>query len=345
MLLVSPADETPVAPCDVQPEEIDVALAVGRYEEVTGRAVRRISHRWAGLRSFVADHLPVVGPDPDVPDFVWLAGQGGVGIMTAPALARIAAAQITAGAPPPDLDLDPAIAGRGAAAALISSRRRRPARPLDRGARLRRARADHRGIEVDLAAQAEQDRVARPDLGALPMGPVAHRVDRRLGRARAACRSAGPTAREDCAAARRSRPAGPAAWTAACSAGPRRLAGLTPVAIGRASLSRAFGSFCARSISLRSSWPLATGSRPRMPAPTSPSAMPLTSSGCRPQNSAICSKVRLVFSTSHTAVALGINGRSISCSRRCDCACAPGMRARGCAAAVMGAQARRGSKL
>ena len=58
MLLVSPADETPVAPCDVQPEEIDVAHAVARYEEVTGRTVRRISHRWAGLRSFVADHAP-----------------------------------------------------------------------------------------------------------------------------------------------------------------------------------------------------------------------------------------------------------------------------------------------
>jgi D-arginine dehydrogenase len=111
MLLVSPADETPMAPCDVQPEEIDVAHAVARYEEVTGRTVHRIGHRWAGLRSFVADHLPVVGPDPDVPGFVWLAGQGGAGIMTAPALARIAAAQITAGAPPPDLDLDPATVG------------------------------------------------------------------------------------------------------------------------------------------------------------------------------------------------------------------------------------------
>ena len=107
MLLVSPADETAMAPCDVQPEEIDVAHAVARYEEVTARTVPRISHRWAGLRTFAADHAPVVGADPAVPDFVWLAGQGGAGIMTAPALARIAAAQIT-GTPPPDLDLDPA---------------------------------------------------------------------------------------------------------------------------------------------------------------------------------------------------------------------------------------------
>jgi D-arginine dehydrogenase len=104
-LLVSPADETPVAPCDVQPEEIDIALAAARFEEVTGHAVRRIGHRWAGLRSFVADHAPVVGPDPEVPSFVWLAGQGGAGIMTAPAMARLAAAQITG--EPAGLDLEP----------------------------------------------------------------------------------------------------------------------------------------------------------------------------------------------------------------------------------------------
>jgi D-arginine dehydrogenase len=108
MLLVSPADETPTAPCDAQPEEIDVAQAAARYEEVTGRTVRRIGHRWAGLRTFVADHVPVVGPDPAAPDFIWLAGQGGAGIMTAPALARLAAAYIATGAPPSGLNLDPA---------------------------------------------------------------------------------------------------------------------------------------------------------------------------------------------------------------------------------------------
>jgi len=108
-LLVSPADETPVAPCDVQPEEIDVALAAARFEEVTGHAVRRIGHRWAGLRSFVADHAPVVGPDPEVPGFVWLAGQGGFGVMTAPAMARIAAAQVIG--EPGGLDPDPRLLG------------------------------------------------------------------------------------------------------------------------------------------------------------------------------------------------------------------------------------------
>ena len=60
-LLVSPADETPVEPCDVQPEELDVAVAIDRYETVTGHRAPRVSHRWAGLRSFAADHDPVVG--------------------------------------------------------------------------------------------------------------------------------------------------------------------------------------------------------------------------------------------------------------------------------------------
>lgn len=107
-LLVSPADETPVTPGDAQPEELDVALAVNRYERLTGRAVRRVTHRWAGLRSFVADQNPVVGADPDVPSFFWLAGQGGFGIMTAPAVARLAAALITTGRSPPGLNLDAA---------------------------------------------------------------------------------------------------------------------------------------------------------------------------------------------------------------------------------------------
>ena len=99
-LLVSPGDECPVEPCDVQPEELDVAIAVDRFEQVTGSTVRRIAQRWAGLRSFVADHDPVLGPDPDAPGFFWLAGQGGFGIMTAPAMATIAASLIRSGEAP-----------------------------------------------------------------------------------------------------------------------------------------------------------------------------------------------------------------------------------------------------
>ena len=112
-LLVSPADETPVVPSDVQPEEIDVAHAVDRYQRVTGQSVRRIAHRWAGLRSFVADHGPVVGPDHTAANFVWLAGQGGFGIMTAPALAQVASSLVRTGATPAEIDLDPAAIGPG----------------------------------------------------------------------------------------------------------------------------------------------------------------------------------------------------------------------------------------
>lgn len=90
--LASPADETPVEPCDVQPEEYDIAEAVAQIEEFTSLRVRRINNKWAGLRSFVADRSPVVGFDDKVPGFFWLAGQGGYGIQTSPAMGEVAAA-------------------------------------------------------------------------------------------------------------------------------------------------------------------------------------------------------------------------------------------------------------
>ena len=102
-LMGSPADETPVPPQDVQPEELDLAEAVHRIEQATTLKVRRIVNKWAGLRSFVADKTPVAGEAPDAPGFFWLAGQGGYGIKTAPALARITAALITGAEFPPDL--------------------------------------------------------------------------------------------------------------------------------------------------------------------------------------------------------------------------------------------------
>lgn len=92
LLLLSPADETPCAPCDAQPEELDIAVAIDRFETATGRAVARVRSRWAGLRSFVADKSPVVGFDAAAPGFFWLVGQGGYGIQTAPAMARAACA-------------------------------------------------------------------------------------------------------------------------------------------------------------------------------------------------------------------------------------------------------------
>jgi D-arginine dehydrogenase len=102
-LLCSLADETPSPPCDAVPEQIDVALAIDRINEATTLELRHVRRAWAGLRSFVADRIPVVGIDPDAPGFCWLAGQGGYGIQTAPAMARAAAGLIRDGRLPDDL--------------------------------------------------------------------------------------------------------------------------------------------------------------------------------------------------------------------------------------------------
>jgi D-arginine dehydrogenase len=91
-LLLSPADEVPQVPGDAQPEELDVAIAVDRVQAALDIDVRRVSHSWAGLRTFSPDRAPVVGFDPQVDGLFWCAGQGGYGIQTAPAMARTAAA-------------------------------------------------------------------------------------------------------------------------------------------------------------------------------------------------------------------------------------------------------------
>ncbi len=90
-LLVSPADATESEPCDAQPEDLDVAYAVHYLEEATTLEVKAVAHKWAGLRSFASDRLPVVGFDSGQPDFFWLAGQGGYGIQSSPALGDYAA--------------------------------------------------------------------------------------------------------------------------------------------------------------------------------------------------------------------------------------------------------------
>lgn len=89
-LWLSPHDETPSEPCDAAPEEIDVALAIDRFQAVVDWRIERVEHRWAGLRSFASDRLPVYGFDPGNPRFFWFAGQGGFGIQTAPAAADLA---------------------------------------------------------------------------------------------------------------------------------------------------------------------------------------------------------------------------------------------------------------
>lgn len=110
-LLISPADETPVPPCDVQPEELDIALAVDRFQNAVDLVVRRVEHSWAGLRSFAPDGDLVIGWDPRADGFFWLAGQGGYGIQTAPAASRLTAGLIRQGRAPDlilETGLDPA---------------------------------------------------------------------------------------------------------------------------------------------------------------------------------------------------------------------------------------------
>ena len=94
-ILGSPADETPSEPCDVYPEELDIAIGADRIMQATTLDIRHIRNKWAGLRSFVRDRQPVAGFDVAAEGFFWLAGQGGAGIMTAPALGAVTAALVT----------------------------------------------------------------------------------------------------------------------------------------------------------------------------------------------------------------------------------------------------------
>jgi D-arginine dehydrogenase len=100
-ILISPADETPSEPCDAQPEDFDVAVGVDRFERATGMEIRRVKQRWAGLRSFAPDRVFVAGFDPRSRGFFWLAGQGGYGIQSAPALAQLARWLIQGSEPDP----------------------------------------------------------------------------------------------------------------------------------------------------------------------------------------------------------------------------------------------------
>ncbi len=90
-LWLSPHDEIPTDPCDAAPEELDVALAIDRFQSVTDWRIEAVERRWAGLRSFAPDRLPVYGSDVEIESFIWFAGQGGFGIQTAPAAARLGA--------------------------------------------------------------------------------------------------------------------------------------------------------------------------------------------------------------------------------------------------------------
>ena len=94
-LWLSPHDESASPACDAAPEELDIALAIARLGEVVDWTIERVEHRWAGLRSFAPDRLPIYGFDPACPRFFWFAGQGGFGIQTAPAAADLAVGLLT----------------------------------------------------------------------------------------------------------------------------------------------------------------------------------------------------------------------------------------------------------
>ena len=98
---LSPHDEIPTLPCDAAPEEIDVAIAISRFEAVVDWPIERVERSWAGLRSFAPDRLPVYGFDANVPGFFWCVGQGGFGIQTSPAAAKLAAALLSNEGPDP----------------------------------------------------------------------------------------------------------------------------------------------------------------------------------------------------------------------------------------------------
>jgi D-arginine dehydrogenase len=104
-LFASPMDEVPSDPCDAQPDEYEVALAAHRMEERTTVKVERIHSRWAGLRTFTRDRHPAAGFAEDAEGFFWLAGQGGFGLQTSPAMSRITASLIL-GTPWPVIEVN-----------------------------------------------------------------------------------------------------------------------------------------------------------------------------------------------------------------------------------------------
>ena len=93
-VFLSPADATPSEPTDAQPDELDIAVAIDRFQQATTMQVARVQRAWAGLRTFASDGAPVAGFDDRAEGFFWLAGQGGYGIKTAPALSLLTAAAV-----------------------------------------------------------------------------------------------------------------------------------------------------------------------------------------------------------------------------------------------------------
>jgi D-arginine dehydrogenase len=101
-IMISPADETPSKPCDAQAEDLDIAIGVQRFEQATGLDIQRVNHSWAGLRTFAPDRVFVAGLDPRAEGFFWLAGQGGYGVQSSAAMARLTRFLLTGTVPEDD---------------------------------------------------------------------------------------------------------------------------------------------------------------------------------------------------------------------------------------------------
>ncbi len=93
-LMVTPCDETPDVPHDVQPDELDIAIGIDRMQQALDIVVRRVEHSWAGLRTFTPDRSLAFGFDAALPGFFWCVGQGGYGIQTAPAAGALVTAMV-----------------------------------------------------------------------------------------------------------------------------------------------------------------------------------------------------------------------------------------------------------
>jgi D-arginine dehydrogenase len=100
VLMLSPADATPVDPHDAYADDMMIAEGVARLEAASTLEVKHLQRSWGGLRTFTPDGNPAIGRDPDIEGFFWLVGQGGYGIQTAPALSLAAAAMIETGSIP-----------------------------------------------------------------------------------------------------------------------------------------------------------------------------------------------------------------------------------------------------
>jgi glycine/D-amino acid oxidase-like deaminating enzyme len=90
-LIISPAEEHPMVPCDAYADDLVLAEGIARYSEVVTSEVTRITSNWAGLRTFAPDRTLVIGFDPDDSTFFWLGGQGGYGFQTAPGASQLVA--------------------------------------------------------------------------------------------------------------------------------------------------------------------------------------------------------------------------------------------------------------